>query len=407
MKNILFMTESYAPFPSPNGICAKKVADCLHSKGNNTYVITLKNAFGLLENENIDGTNVIRVNENLIDRLIINVSTKGNNKILLKGLTFLSRLKGAVYGLFYPLLSISEVFRYYSAAKKIHKKNGVDVCVSNYHRMQGVLAGVLLKKKYPNIKFIVYTLDCISGGWIPKILHSNKLPLKSLKRWEKIIFKYADGICVMESHRQHYKSEEYNWCRDKIKYMDIPLLELRDNSKKTINKDKVKLVFTGSMSAATANPKYLIKLLKFLPDNYEFHIYGSIGNEIMQNIESSNLLDKKIFCHGRINQTEIAALQNDADVLLNFGCVNANMIPCKIFEYLSAKRPIISFYKADTDSSKPYFENFEDDNEIENNAKKLMEFLKKSNNIKIDDDYVLKRYYNNTPYPMAEEILSE
>jgi hypothetical protein len=413
MKKILFMTESYQPNPSPNANCVKKVLDELYKQKNDTFLITLKNAIGQKKFEDINGTKVLRINENFLNWCLINLKDKKNtyDTLLLKIVRLLLRIKGGLLGFVYPLLSPTEVIRYYFEAKKLCKDNNIDVVVCVYHKIAAVLAGILIKRKVPRIRFIVYTLDAISGGWIPNILRSSKIPLNSLKRWEKIIFRYADSICVMESHRGHYKSREYDWCREKIKYMDIPLLELRE-TKPIRYKKAIDIVYTGSMTRATADPNYFLKLIKKMNYNIQFHIYGNIAEDILADITNSGLIGSKIFIHGRVSIEEVEKIQNSADVLINFGCVNPNMIPCKIFEYISAKKPVLSFYKGDTDSSKPYFENFsgallvyEDDNIIKENCDKVISFIENTSKIKIQDDDLLKRYYNNTPYPMVEEIL--
>ena len=89
----------------------------------------------------------------------------------------------------------------------------------------------------------------------------------------------------------------------------------------------------------------------------EFHIYGIVSDYVEQVIKKSGMLCNKVFLHGKVPHEQIGQIQRNADFLINFGCENPNMIPCKIFEYISALKPIIGFYRIKNDSSIPYLKN--------------------------------------------------
>ena len=412
-KNILFMNGAYLPKTSPNGNCVKQVLDKLFQLGHNVALITKETDVNQKKIDNIDGVKVYRVNENILMKIIFftDKSEKKLSKLITSFTLFLLRIKGSFFAFAYPLLSIALVLRYYFKAKELIRLQKFETVVAVYKSFEAVVAGVFLKRKYPQLRFIVYTLDSIAGGFIPTVLRSRKVAFDSIKRWEKLIFNYADTICVMKSHEKHYLSSEYDCYRHKIEYMDIPLLNISNNKLKNKSNKDIDIVFTGSMATVTANPVYFIKILKKL-ENIKFHIYGSISDEIQALFDYSGLIDKKIFIYGTISPNNVITVQENADILVNFGNNNPNMIPCKIFEYLSRKRPVLSFYKADSDACKFYFDNydgvlqiFEEDSELDENCDKIRDFILNLYKIKFDDEYILKRYYDNTPFPMVEEIL--
>lgn len=407
MKNVLFITESYYYKASPNAICVQKVAEHLVNKEYSVSVVTLYNDIGQSQFESINGVDVYRVDAGFIEaRLYENSTNKKKYNRTLK----LSRINGLLHAFRYPLLSERQVKHLYRQASALHKEKHFDYVVSVYHKIADVLAGIKLKKKNPDIKLVLYTLDAISGGWVPNILHSSKIPMKSLKRWERYFFKYIDKMFAMESHRSYYqKNHEYDKYAEKIEYLDIPLLEPCISEKDTSK--EIKMVYTGSMALATANPWYLLKILDKI-ENAKVFIYGRICDEILKEIQSCSLYEKRIFLMGSVEHSEIAKIQQSADVLLNFGNANSNMIPCKIFEYMSTGNKILSFTHSSQDSSLPYIEKYpnglivEEDESLDGiNIEKIKEFIS-SEHKALNEKELKKVFLKNTP-EYFEERLSE
>lgn len=407
MKSILFLCESYYRSPSPNGICVQAVAETAVKEGYCVDVVTIFNSEDESEYETINGVSVYRVDPGFIQRELFKTNPeiysekKQHHNLILK----LSAFNGLIKAFRYPYLSRKQVVNLEMKAEKLYKQNGYLHVVTVYQQIHPVLAGIDLKRKYPKVDLTLYTLDAISGGWIPNILRSRKIPMKSLKRWEKYFFNHVDRVFAMESHYQQYQLQEYDAWRKKIYYLDIPLLRLVKqaywgNREKPIN-GKVRFVFTGSMHKDTANPKYLLKLLPQLQD-VEVDIYGSVSPDIMDEMVESGLLNKKLFYKGRVNHDKILEIQKNADVLLNFGNANPNMIPCKIFEYISTGRKIISFTHSSKDSSLPYMKRYknaiileEDDQSLENNIEIILQFLSITD--VIDEGILKENFKKNMP----------
>ena len=411
MKNILFICESYYYRASPNAICVQAVAENLISQGYNVNIATLFNAKGQPAVETLNGVTVHRVGAGFIETALYNNEEKADPKQIKKRnrILKLSKLNGVLNAFSYPLLSRKQVRNLFVKAEEIYKKAAIDYCVVVYHKIADVLAGIKLKKKHPEMKLVLYTLDAISGGWVPTIMRSKKIPMNSLKRWERFFFKNIDKMFAMESHRKYYESDcVYDEYKNKIEYLDIPLLcktECGDASKK--EKDCISLVYTGSMHRDTANPAYLTKLLSGIK-GAKIYIYGNVSDEIRESLSQSPDFNNKLFLMGRKEHAEISKIQKSADVLLNFGNANPNMIPCKIFEYMSTGNKIISFTHSESDSSLPYMEKYpmalivkEDENLISENINLIKNFIKE----KCDEVnyHMLERMFEkNTPQYFCE-----
>lgn len=415
--NIIFFTDSYFPNPSANAICVAKVVDRLVSLGEKPIIITLKNRPNLPDQTNFGRYDVIYLTPNLLNYLQY-TNKLSSSKWKSVFLSMMWRIKGAVYGLFWPLLSISSVWKYYKAGR--HRIQNITnnqpiIVITVYKSLEACLAGILLKHTFPNIKFIIYSLDAMSGSIIPTILHNSKIAQKSIERWEKLAFKSADLICLMQAHHNYYNTNKYNSFRHKIKYVDIPLIyELKVKKTIKIIPSSPHFVYTGFMSKETADPSYFIQLLSLSSwfQSVTFDIYGNITDEIFQKLSRQNSDSLQICTHGKISHESILSVQQNAEFLINFGNSNPCAIPCKIFEYISAQRPIISLYKSDQDASVLYLKEYpwalllDERIPIEQNSRILKEFIARMTNAAIEHIDITSMFTNNTPEPIVHEILN-
>ena len=247
----------------------------------------------------------------------------------------------------------------------------------------------------------------------PTFFKNPNIAKKSIQRWIKYVLEKTDIICPMNSHKPFYES--YNFSQrilEKIKYMDIPVLDLKNIKNDVENREVKKIVYTGYSTKESGSAKYLVELMPLLK-NVELHLYGVIDNEIRAAIDKTKLISDKIFFHGYVDYNTASAAQNDADFLVNFSGVNPFMVSSKVFDYMSKKKPIISFYHTDSHADLYYIEKYpnsiiikESDNNYSSNAKILNEFLQRDNFLKIEDGFLREIFYKNTPTAMAELIVN-
>ena len=411
MKNVVIMCDTYLPKCSPNGICVSQVAKALSERNDNVRIVTTLNIEGQNAVENIDGIDVYRVDPGFVVRELMatddktdSASVKRRNKALK-----VSSLSGAINGFRYPLTAPVQVKNYYNCVEQLNNEQKIDVLVCCYHKIAAVAAGIKFKKTHPGTKFIVYTLDAISGGLVFPVLHSMKISMNSLKKWEKKIFTSVDKAFVMESHRSHYDSKEYDIYRDKLEFLDIPLIRT-DRKGNSEQKDKLHFVYTGLMSIVTANPKSFLDLLKSLnTEDFVFDIYGIVTPEIEDIIKSSGLSEENVVLHGKVPYEDIDAIQKNADILLNFGNANPCMIPCKIFEYISTGKKILSFTHSEKDSSLPYLKIYpnaliiDENGDTEQNVERIRVFMK-SEAVDINKEKLSQLYEKNMASYFCQQI---
>ena len=88
--------------------------------------------------------------------------------------------------------------------------------ICTFFPVETLIVGNLLKDKFPNVNFVAYMLDSLSGGFLPRLLPSWFTRYKKLI-YEKYLFKKFDKIVLMEASRTHH--QKYNlkdeWYKDK------------------------------------------------------------------------------------------------------------------------------------------------------------------------------------------------
>ena len=273
----------------------------------------------------------------------------------------------------------------------------------------------MLKMMYPHLKLIVYSLDAISGGVCSNKYISLQWHIRNCRAWEKFFLRKCDVFCAMRVHDTILADPYYDLYRDKIKYVDIPNFlpdEVDFYEEKDLERG-FRFVYTGLLSETNADCTFFIKVFQEIArrEKVRFDIYGGISTGLMRVIEESGMNNSHIFFHGKVSQQELIKIRKDADVFLNFGNSHACGIPCKIFEYLSTTKLIVSFFKIDEDASYKYLQKYpkalllrEELGREKEYSEKIVNFIKNKINEHFSKEEIAKIYYENTPDAMVKII---
>ncbi len=409
-KGVLFLTDSYFYSPSPNGLCVERISKVLKLQNINVSVVAMRNQY-IQKFEVIDGVDVYRA-KSFPEWELMYDSKK--SRVCKKIGLFFYRVKNFFLSFLYPIRAKEVADDMVSVADKIIKEKNIGTIVAVYRDAECVSAGLQLKLRYPNIKLIVYTLDSISGGVCSNPYISKKKHIKKCRKFERKILGICDYFCPMLSHKALIEKEfpDFN---HKIKYMDVPsfLINNDEQGGKVLNFDDIHFVFTGNMTKTNADSSYFLNLLPLLSQKLNFHvdIYGGMGEDLKNIAVHLGVWNKSLHFFGNVTQNELVEIRKNADVFLNFGNEHPCGIPCKIFEYLSAERPIISFYKIEEDASRAYLKDdkyvllISEKESQEVAIEKIIEFLHAVSGIVRDRKLLLEQYKENTPYPMANVIV--
>jgi len=413
------MLGSYFPKPSANGICVRQIAKELKKCGVDVTILAT-NPGDLNEAEVIEGINVYRIKARWFTRITqwcdANRDAKYSNVIRRLAL-LANRVRTILSFPTWPLISPLYTYRYYQKALELHKMNCYDGILSVYTPIDALLAGALMKRKCNDVKLMLYFLDCFSGGPAPRHLTKEWMERRGYM-WEKQLFDSADIVFVMNSHKTYYSREKYEGFRDKIRVVDIPLMrELKPISNREnicFSRHAVNIVYTGSILRYVRDPRYMLETFKSIdkPNQYHFHVYGGgdCHDIIARYIEEGTGI--KIINHGWVDPETAIGAMLEADVLINIGSSVDTMVPSKIFEYMATGKPIISFFRHDTEPSIHYLGHYpltllikEDWDNLHESARLVANFIDEYKGKAVKYDEVANTFQDNTPEMLARFVL--
>lgn len=384
MKKYVFLTGQYLPKPGATGLCIHKLAKelALHN-----YVITV--CFGnKSENLEIDGVKVIKFKAPTFLR--------GNEKS--KWHIFLSRFSKLIHFKDYPLRSKRMRNNYVRKTLNIIEENDDITIIASFSPLEAVAALPIIKKKIKCKRYniIYYSSDTLSNEQGSSAILSGKLRGNKGIEWEKKIFSICDLIFIMECHREHYFSKEFEKFKPKMRLVNFPLIDKElYSAKKRINK-KIEMVYAGTLYKSLRNPSALCDILLSIQD-IDFHatfLGGGDCDEIMK--EKCVKSKGKIEYLGMQSHDVAVKIIQDSDILLSIGNMESPMMPSKIYEYISTGKPIIHFYTWDKDPCLPILRKYGNSVLInENNIETVRKFLEYYLIVSYED--ICKVFMKSTP----------
>lgn len=313
--------------------------------------------------------------------------------------------------LWWPWNSPLFTIKLFELARKLYEQNKYDVVIPCYTQIDSVIVCSILKNRFKQVTFIPYFLDSLSGGPVPRLLTKEKKIQKGLK-WEEKLLRNADGIVAMQSSRQHHErySQDRSYYSNMV-FLDIPMLlpKIGNDSHAKVGTNKVKiLTYVGSMPLSIRNPFYGLRILGDVP-NVKVNIVAKIPDDLAYQEYCEN--SSHINLVGPVNHDEAVKYIAEADILINFGNRIAEMVPSKIFEYMSYGKPILSFSPNVNDPCIPYLRKYplaciiSENDDRENNVQNILSFLKNNNGKDfVTSEQLSKLFWENTPMCFCDYI---
>lgn len=411
MKELLFLLGRYYPRPSPNSICAEKIIDKLLEQGCRVTCISYED----FRKTEPSGVEVYKVNRGLLASLLYKLEGRQGAapRLLQKLVSLLSKLKQLPFLLSWPWNDPVYTSRVWRLAKKLHRQKAFDAVVAVHMPLSSLIVAHKMKQEFPDINYIAYFLDSLSGGR-PIRICSEKWNIQKKLKWEKRLLSNADHVVAMESSRKHHETYNKNQAfSSKIHYLDIPLLtpKAQNGAEGTdyLEPSKINVVFCGTANVPMRNIPYFLRLASLIKDaRIRFTIIGESNfPELHARTGEGNVRYYPYVEHSKL----IPVLQN-ADFLLNFGVRTPSAISGKIFEYMSYGKPIISTYSIDEEACIPYLQKYplsllldEREEQMEKQAGALEAFLTSNYKRTVEVESILNLYYNNLPEAFLETVM--
>lgn len=410
MKRALFLLGAYYPIPKANGICAEKVIAQMRARGYQVDVIAFAPNWPCAPDAEWNGVRITYIRGSMYYRTLRSEESGVLKGLQLKMKKAISKAKDIILWPFWPANTPWCTRQFLNKAEQMHNIAPYDVIVGVVSPISAVSAAARFKKMHPEVKMIAYFLDAVSGGVTPKVL-PRVLGVRMGLRWEKKVLRCADSIVVMRSHEKHHQkyTTQFQYY-ERILFLDIPLLCSREiwmiNTAK--QDESLHIVYVGAINAAVKDPTYILRIASEMPQTVVFDFYGAV-NDVELFAPYRN--QPNIRLHGEVPHEKAMQAQYMADFLLNIGSSNPCMIPCKIFEYMSTGKPIISTRPIEDEPSLPYLSRYggclvldEREKDIAVNVEALKRFLTQYKGWKADMNAVQREFKENTPTAFVDNV---
>ena len=387
MKNIIILSSDvYGNNADANGLCAAALADKLIAEGNSVDVVCYKSTGEKKGNAVI---HEISFHEDRKQKAM-------KKSVFSKIRGFFTLLKNLVVG---PYHNKQIIEAYCSECEKIFSQKRVEMIIAIYFPFETALALQRLKKRHPEIKFIIHELDKARAKESSKL--SDKMMRRVYQRVMKRVYSSCDKIVVMRSHEDYWR-KTFGRFAGKMCVSDLPMLYKPTSLNGAVKKEdnNVVVLYSGLLDKSYRNPQAAL-------DAFDSAVFDDLNPllKFYSKGDCEDLLEnsKRAQRFGYIAKERLDEEIEKADFLLNIGNLDSDSVPSKIIVYLSTGKPIIHFAHDEKDSCLYYLEKYPlslvlyVSDPVEENAKKILNFINANIGKRLDFDSVAQIFAMNTP----------
>lgn len=277
----------------------------------------------------------------------------------------------------------------------------VPVC-GHYELAAAVLR--LKKKTLPPVVF--YQVDpCASNA-----KYQNELAARAA-HLEREIFCLSDAVVttplLLPEIAVHYPEN----IRKKTVALEFPNVSCAELAAPAGAKpgDEIACVFAGGLYPVARDPRYTLELFSRISnERIRLHFIGA-DRECMLQFTAGEDLGERVRLHGRLPLEEAQKKIREADVLVNIGNRMKNQVPSKLFEYISALKPILNVCTNPDCPTLPYLARYplalsvvEGEESAEKQARQIEAFILENAGKSADRCRVLKEFSDCTAAHCAE-----
>lgn len=403
---------------SANALCDEKIINELRNNGDYEIHCLAYRCNGQPKEEIINDIHIHRFPKSLWWNILVWAKRNDNlGASIIRAVEKIRlRINQIILAPFYPVLTPFANRKFARKAICYNAKEHYDIVVAEHHGQDCLYAGYCLKRKEPKIQSMAILWDPIATKLPPRYL-PQKFSVRRLLNYELTMSKVYDCVVAMYSSEALLREKlRGNINLKKYLFLDIPgiVRPIRyENKCKYIKNNMINIVFSGILSLPDRNPEKIIKALNGVTVAKKINcVFFCTGDGIEKLEKLKDSFSGNIDIHGYISHEELGKVYTCADILLNFGGSNPNMVPSKIFDYMSYCKRILSVYHIDNDSSLYYLKKYPaaicvDERKTESEMiSQLEQFLCNVSDPLLSYEDVIKTFVNNTPKAFVEAIYS-
>lgn len=416
MKRVLFITQSYPSARSANVLCDDMIIQrLLATRDVEVHCLCMRHHDQPLEEE-IGKVKVHRFRVGPYFEFkdgALNRPGTNANKFVRVFSRVLLRFNQVLTIPIYPCLYPFRTRKFIREAERLQRVYNFDVVACEHYGYETMMAGYNLKKNHPEVRYLQFFWDALSGGTVSGYLPKGFMD-KRRESLEAAVYDAADISVAMNSHRKALSTHDYARkavADGRLVYLGIPNLEnvraaAGDSKCNALDNGCKNIVFAGNTYGR--NVDFFARVIAAC-DDPSLRVWfitscdlGEVGRQAKR--DGSRIIIRPYMPH-----SELLGLLVHADALLNLGNADVNAIPSKVTQYIGCCLPVISTYSVEEDTSKALLSDYpsaffldERRTDYAALARELCSFLDTAKDRLPDYNEIEKAYHFSTPEAYCE-----
>lgn len=399
MKSILFVTENFYPDVSATGNCINNVASYYKKEGWDVTILSKKLDENWLDEEIYDGKKIYRITHKTF-----------KNKIKIK---LIVKLIDIIYKFLilyrWPIKSKDIIKCYCKKIIELNNEKDFDLIIFSINPPMSLIINYYLKKNNELLKkkyTVAYYLDALMNECHIKFL-PKKLSNFKIFNLERKYLPFFNEVFFTDSHRSIYDIPKYDFIEKKhfLKLPSILIDYLYKEQDSIKSSDEYNLSYVGSISKLNRNPDKIFEFLTNVANDYKIKLnilfYGKLNNYNFKKFKDEYI---NIEYKGIVSKEEVYEIYEKTDFLINIDNINQTMIPSKIFEFISFKKPIINFTTYTESIIDTYLRDYDNyisikyiDSNFEKEEERIYNFFEEGRCKRVDVDKIINSYSEYSP----------
>ena len=264
-----------------------------------------------------------------------------------------NKFRVAAYLPRFPMRSMKMVGDYEKAIRGLLRQGGFAGVLAICYPGECVEACAKLRGEFPGISFVAYFLDEVAVGMYRKGKLVRGISSRAAVNFEKRAIDQFDGALFLAASKKLVEKNHHDRL-NKVAFVDVPFMR---TDKVTFHNFSVaerplSILYAGTLGNPDRNPLLFIEALRSLREAGRIRLrFAGDSAGLLDGVDGVDDL-------GILSPGACDALMAKTDVLLSIGNRDPNLIPSKLFKYISLGKPIIHLKRGEGDSCLPYLEKY-------------------------------------------------